>query len=72
VARQAYHGALEQWTAQYDAWKADPGMPKPAQETLRKPLNAIKREPLPWMLEVTKNALQMAMIHWDQALKNSG
>jgi putative transposase len=37
---------------------------------LRKQLNAIKGDQFPWMLEVTKNAPQMAIIHLGQAFKN--
>jgi putative transposase len=37
---------------------------------LRKQLNARKREQFPWMLEVTKNAPQMAIIHLGRAFKN--
>ena len=70
TARFAYNWALDQWNIQYAAWQADPTVPKPAQETLRKQLNAIKREQFPWMLEVTKNAPQMAIIHLGQAFKN--
>ena len=70
TARFAYNWALDQWNIQYAAWQADPTVPKPAQETLRKQLNAIKREQFPWMLEVTKNAPQMAIMHWGQAFQN--
>ena len=37
---------------------------------MRKQLNAIKREQFPWMLEVTKNAPQMAIIQLGQAFQN--
>jgi transposase len=37
---------------------------------LRRQLNAIKREQFPWMLEVTKNAPQMAIIQLGAAFKN--
>ena len=70
TARFAYNWALDQWNLQYAAWQADPTVLKPAQETLRKQLNVIKREQFPWMLEVTKNAPQMAIIHLGQAFKN--
>ena len=37
---------------------------------LRRELNAIKREQFPWMLEVTKNAPQMAIIQLGNAFQN--
>lgn len=60
VARFSYNWALGEWTAQYQACKQDDTLPKPSQMALRRQLNAIKREQFPWMLEVTKNAPQMA------------
>lgn len=62
TARFAYNWALGQWQRQYETWKADHSQPKPSQMALRRQLNAIKREQFPWMLEVTKNAPQMAII----------
>ncbi|MCY0899620.1 MAG: transposase, partial [Firmicutes bacterium] len=70
TARFAYNWALHQWQQQSDAWKSDPTLPKPSEATLRRQLNAIKREQFPWMLEVTKNAPQMAIIHLGQAFQN--
>jgi len=70
TARFAYNWALAQWKRQYKAWKLDNTQPKPTQQSLRKQLNAIKREQLPWMLEVTKNAPQMAIIQLGQAFQN--
>ncbi len=70
VARFAYNWALAEWKRQYDAWKADSSLPKPSQAALRRQLNAIKREQFPWMLEVTKNAPQMAIIQLGQAFQN--
>lgn len=67
TARFAYNWALAQWQAQYQANKENPELPKPNQGLLRKQLNAIKREQFPWMLEVTKNAPQMAIIHLGEA-----
>ena len=37
---------------------------------MRRQLNAVKREQFPWMLEVTKNAPQMAIIQLGQAFQN--
>jgi putative transposase len=70
VARFAYNWALSEWKRQYEAWKADPSLPKPSQHSLRRQLNAIKREQFPWMLEVTKCAPQMAIIQLGQAFQN--
>ena len=70
VARFAYNWALAEWQRQYEAWKADNNQPKPSQYSLRRQLNAIKREQYPWMLEVTKNAPQMAIIQLGQAFSN--
>jgi len=70
TARFAYNWALAEWKRQYDAWKLDNTQPKPSQHLLRRQLNAIKREQFPWMLEVTKNAPQMAIIQLGQAFQN--
>lgn len=70
TARFAYNWALAEWQRQYAAWKLDHSQPKPSQAALRRQLNAIKRERFPWMLEVTKNAPQMAIIQLGEAFKN--
>ncbi|WGZ95526.1 MAG: RNA-guided endonuclease TnpB family protein [Candidatus Thiothrix putei] len=70
TARFAYNWALAEWQTQYAAWKDDNTQPKPNQMGLRRQLNAIKREQFPWMLEVTKNAPQMAIIQLGVAFKN--
>lgn len=70
TARFAYNWALAEWKRQYEAWKSDNTLPKPSQAALRRQLNAIKREQFPWMLEVTKNAPQMAIIQLGQAFAN--
>ena len=70
TARFAYNWALAEWLTQYAAWQDDNSQPKPSQFSLRKQLNAIKREQFPWMLEVTKNAPQMAIIQLGNAFKN--
>ena len=68
TARFSYNWALAEWSAQYQAWKLDGA--QPSQAALRRQLNAIKREQFPWMLEVTKNAPQMAIIQLGEAFKN--
>ncbi|MCC2973230.1 transposase [Massilia sp. IC2-476] len=70
VARFAYNWALDAWKNQYAACKADPALPKPGEAALRRQLNAIKRAQFPWMLEVTKNAPQMAIIQLGRAFEN--
>jgi putative transposase len=70
TARFAYNWALAEWQAQYAAWKDDNTQPKPNQMSLRRQLNALKREQFPWMLDVTKNAPQMAIIQLGQAFNN--
>ena len=70
VARFAYNWALAEWNQQYEECKKDPMLLKPSQMGLRRQLNAVKREQFPWMLEVTKNAPQMAIIQLGEAFKN--
>lgn len=70
TARFAYNWALAEWARQYTAHLEDPSVPTPSQAALRRQLNAMKREEFPWMLEVTKNAPQMAIIQLGQAFKN--
>lgn len=70
AARFAYNWALAEWQRQYDAHKKDKTSPKPSQVALRRQLNAIKREQFPWLLQVTKNAPQMAIIQLGQAFQN--
>ena len=70
TARFAYNWALAEWNKQYEARKRDATLPRPSETALRRQLNAIKREQFPWMLEVTKNAPQMAIIQLGQAFRN--
>jgi putative transposase len=70
VARFAYNWALAEWKRQYEAHKEDSSMPKPSQAALRRQLNCVKREQFPWMLEVTKNAPQSAIMQLGQAFQN--
>ena len=64
VARKAYNWGLDEWQKEYAAGG------KPSETALRRKLNSIKRKQFPWMLEVTKNAPQMAIIQLGQAFKN--
>ncbi len=70
TARFAYNWALAEWKRQYEAWRLDNTQSKPSQAALRRQLNAVKRMQFPWMLEVTKNAPQMAIIQLGQAFQN--
>lgn len=70
VARFAYNWALAEWQKQFEEYKKDQTKSKPTEAALRRLLNSIKREQFPWMLEVTKNAPQMAIIQLGQAFKN--
>jgi putative transposase len=70
TARFAYNWALAEWQTQYTAWKDDNTQPKPNPMALRRQLNNIKREQFPRMLEVTKNAPQMAIIQLGAAFNN--
>lgn len=70
TARFAYNWALTEWCKQYEARKNDASLPSPSQAALRRQLNSIKRVQFPWMLEVTKNAPQMAIIQLGVAFKN--
>src|SRR5580692_2233632 len=63
TARKAYNWALNEWQEQYQAGG------KPSEAALRRQLNSIKRQKFPWMLEVTKNAPQMAIIQLGDAFK---
>jgi putative transposase len=54
----------------YAAHLVDPGQPKPSEFTVRKLLNAIKREEFPWMLEVTKYAPEEALRSLGRAFTN--
>lgn len=56
TARFAYNWALGEWQKQYKAGG------KPSEMSLRRQLNAIKRAEFPWMFDVTKCAVQEAII----------
>ena len=70
TARFAYNWARAEWQRQYEARRNDPSLPQPSQAALRRQLNAIKAQRFPWMLEVTKNAPQMAIIQLGDAYRN--
>jgi putative transposase len=63
VARFAFNWALAEWQTQYKAGG------KPSDVSLRRQLNAIKREQFPWMFDVTKCAVQEAIIDLGAAFR---
>jgi putative transposase len=63
TARFAYNWALDEWKQQYKAGE------KPSDVSLRRQLNAIKREQFPWMFDVTKCAVQEAIIDLGSAFR---
>ena len=70
TARFAYNWALAEWGRQFESCKLNPALPKPNEAALRRQLNAIKRTQFPWMLDVTKNAPQMAIMQLGRAFQN--
>jgi putative transposase len=63
AARFAYNWALGEWKRQYQAGG------KPSHVSLRRELNALKREQYPWMFDVTKCAVQEAIIDLGAAFR---
>jgi putative transposase len=70
TARFAYNWACARWQEQYEARLKDPALDAPSQYSLRRELNAIKRKQFPWMLDVTKCAVQEAIIDVGRAYAN--
>lgn len=64
TARFAWNWALAEWQRQY----AEGG--KPSDAGLRRDLNAIKRAQFPWMFDVTKCAVQEAIIDLGAAFRS--
>lgn len=67
VSRFAYNWGLDLWGKQYEEFKRGERDTKPSQLSIRRELNAIKREEFPWMLESTKCAPQEALINLGKA-----
>lgn len=63
TARFAYNWALAEWRRQYAAGE------KPSDVSLRRQLNAVKRDQFPWMYDVTKTAVQEAIIDLGAAFR---
>ena len=57
TARFAWNWALAEWKAQYKAGG------KPSDVSLRRDLNKVKREQFPWMYDVSKCAVEEAIIN---------
>lgn len=83
VARFSYNWALTEWQRQYSEDKAYRDaclangididiskLNKPSQAKLRREINAIKRVQFPWMLQVSKCAVQLAIKQLGDAYKN--
>ena len=68
-ARFAYNWGLAEWQRQYKARSEDPSLPAPSEAALRRQLNAAKREQFPWMFDVTKFAVQEAIIDLGSAFR---
>lgn len=68
VARFSYNWALEQWQKQYQAHKKDPSLPKPNEAALRRQINSIKKTEFPWMLVVSKCAVQYGIKNLGKSL----
>lgn len=62
TARFAWNWALAEWQRQHAARREDPSLPAPSEASLRRQLNSVKREQYPWMYDVTKCAVQEAII----------
>jgi putative transposase len=63
TARFAFNWALDEWKRQYKAGG------KPSEVSLRKQLNRIKRAQYPWIFDVTKCAVQEAIIDLGTAFR---
>lgn len=67
VSRFTYNWGLARWQEQYSEFKAGTRDTAPSQLSLRRELNAMKRDEFPWMLESTKCAPQEALINLGKA-----
>nr|WP_279583408.1 helix-turn-helix domain-containing protein [Xylella fastidiosa] len=71
VARFAYNWALAEWRHQYEACTLDSALPKPSQHSLRRQLNAIKREQFPWMAKSPRTRLKWRSSSWGRRFRTS-
>ena len=70
-ARFAFNWALNEWKQEYEAYKKDPSLPKPSQYSIRRKLNAVKREQFPWMMEVTDGSNEVRRADGDYPIRSS-
>ena len=70
TARFTYNWGLHRWQEEYELHKADPSHPQPSQFSLRRELNSKKHEEYPWMMDVTKCAVQESLIDLGRAFDN--
>jgi len=63
TARFAFNWGLAEWQRQYAAGE------KPSAYALKKQFNTIKREQFPWVLDVSKCAVDTGFRHLDAAFK---
>src|SRR5215472_13668157 len=61
-ARWAWNWALARWRQEYALRREYCCGPYPSEVSLRRELNAVKREQFPWMYDVGKAAVQEAII----------
>lgn len=64
TARFSYNWALATWQEQYEQGE------RPSAFSIKKQLNQIKREQYPWMLEVTKCAIEQSIFDLGRAFTN--
>jgi putative transposase len=69
VARLAYNWALGRWRQEYVLRREYCCGPLPSEISLRRELNALKREQFPFMFDVTKCAVQEAIIDLGAAFR---
>lgn len=69
TARFAYNWALAKWKEQYQEFKDGKRDKKPNEASLRKDLNAIKKEQFPWIYQVSKIVPQQAIKNLGKAYK---
>lgn len=70
TARFAWNWALSEWRRRHAARKLDATLPPVTEAALRRDLNALKRSDFPWMLDVTKCAVQEAVIDLGTAFRS--
>jgi putative transposase len=69
TARFAWNWALGRWRQEYALKREYCCGPSPSEVSLRRELNAAKREQFPWMYDVTKAAVQEAIIDLGAAFR---